>query len=98
MFVYLSELFLLEITFMIIIYSNYFCSTYTFSYVVIWRHPNYNFFRLCTVTQHQGPQTTVSQAISSGPQRHFINNEKITYLRKILDLVECNISRKIDIA
>jgi len=35
MVVYLSELFLLEITFMIIIYSNYFCSTYTFSYVVI---------------------------------------------------------------
>jgi len=33
----------------------------------------------------------------SGLQRHFVNNEKIIYLQKKLDLVECNISQNIHI-
>jgi len=31
--------------------------------------------------------------ISSGPQSHFVNDEKTIYWRKICDLVECNLSR-----
>jgi len=31
----------------------------------------------------QGLQTTAREAISSGPGRHFVNIEKIIYLRKM---------------
>jgi len=48
---------------------------------------------------NRGLQTTARrpnaarEAISSGPQSHFVNDEKAVCRRKICDLVECNLSR-----
>jgi len=45
------------------------------------------------VSLDQCLQNTTRQDISSGLRRHFVNNEKILYLQKFIDFVECNISR-----
>ena len=56
-----------------------------------------------SIAQARGLQTTArepnpaSKTVSSGPQRHFVNIEKITYSQTFIDLVECNVSRNIHI-
>jgi len=58
--------------------------------------------RLCTrglQTAARGPDAA-RKAISSGPRRHFVNDEKIIYstYEEFVDLVEYDISRNNHIA